>query len=55
MPRRPRLQLAEIPLHIVQRGINREPCFFAEEATTATPIGWKKQLAIAAAPFMLTR
>ena len=31
MPRRPRLQLAEVPLHIVQRGINREPCFFAEE------------------------
>ena len=31
MPRRPRLQLSEVPLHIVQRGINREPCFFAEE------------------------
>ena len=31
MPRRPRLQLAETPLHIVQRGINREPCFFADE------------------------
>lgn len=31
MPRRPRLQLAEVPLHIAQRGINREPCFFAEE------------------------
>ncbi len=31
MPRRPRIKLAGIPLHIVQRGINREPCFFAEE------------------------
>jgi putative transposase len=31
MPRRPRIQLAETPLHIVQRGINREPCFFAQE------------------------
>lgn len=31
MPRRPRIQLAETPLHIVQRGINREPCFFAVE------------------------
>lgn len=31
MTRRPRLQLAGYPLHIVQRGINREPCFFAEE------------------------
>ncbi len=31
MPRRPRVLLAGYPLHIVQRGINREPCFFAEE------------------------
>ena len=31
MPRRPRIHLADYPLHIVQRGINREPCFFAEE------------------------
>ncbi|MCX7155042.1 MAG: transposase [Rhodocyclales bacterium] len=31
MPRRPRVLLADHPLHIVQRGINREPCFFAEE------------------------
>lgn len=31
MPRRPRIKLAAVPQHIVQRGINREPCFFAEE------------------------
>lgn len=31
MPRRPRIQLAETPPHIVQRDINRELCFFAEE------------------------
>lgn len=31
MPRRPRLLLPDPPLHIVQRGINREPCFFADE------------------------
>jgi putative transposase len=31
MPRRPRIQLDNIPLHIVQRGHNREACFFAEE------------------------
>lgn len=31
MPRRPRIHLDNIPLHIVQRGHNREPCFFAEE------------------------
>ncbi len=31
MPRRPRILLADNPLQIVQRGINRGPCFFAEE------------------------
>jgi putative transposase len=31
MPRKPRLYLPDIPAHIVQRGNNREPCFFAEE------------------------
>lgn len=31
MPRRPRISLAEIPQHLVQRGVNRDPCFFAEE------------------------
>ena len=31
MPRRRRLQLAEVPLRIFLRGIDREPCFFTEE------------------------
>lgn len=31
MPRRPRMYLPGIPAHIVQRGNNREPCFFAED------------------------
>lgn len=31
MPRRPRIHLAGLPLHIVQRGHNRDACFFAEE------------------------
>ena len=31
MPRRPRIHLDGVPLHIVQRGHNREPCFFGEE------------------------
>ena len=31
MPRRPRVHLDGIPLHIVQRGHNREPCFFGDE------------------------
>lgn len=31
MPRRPRIHLDGVPLHIVQRGHNREPCFFTED------------------------
>ena len=31
MPRKPRMYLSEIPAHVVQRGNNREPCFFAEQ------------------------
>ncbi|MGH8533403.1 MAG: transposase [Gammaproteobacteria bacterium] len=31
MPRHPRVHLDGIPLHIVQRGHHREPCFFGEE------------------------
>jgi len=31
MPRRPRIHLDNVPLHIVQRGHNRAPCFFGEE------------------------
>ncbi len=30
MPRRPRVHLDGLPLHIVQRGHNREACFFCE-------------------------
>ncbi|WP_419174264.1 transposase [Desulfosediminicola sp.] len=31
MPRRPRIILPEVPLHIIQRGNNRQACFFADE------------------------
>lgn len=31
MPRRTRVHLDDVPLHIVQRGHNREPCFFHED------------------------
>lgn len=31
MPRRPRLLLPGLPLHIIQRGNNRQACFFANE------------------------
>ena len=30
MPRKPRFTLPGIPQHVIQRGNNREPCFFAE-------------------------
>jgi putative transposase len=31
MPRRPRLKLAGIPVHLIQRGNNRGACFFADD------------------------
>ncbi|MDP3539309.1 MAG: transposase [Azonexus sp.] len=31
MPRRPRLCVPEVPVHIIQRGNNRQACFFADE------------------------
>jgi len=31
MPRRSRAIVPNIPLHIIKRGNNRQPCFFAEE------------------------
>ena len=31
MPRRARIHLDGVPLHIVQRGHNREPCFFSDD------------------------
>jgi putative transposase len=31
MARKPRFSLPGVPQHIIQRGNNREPCFFAEE------------------------
>ncbi len=31
MPRKPRFHVPGIPQHIIQRGNNREPCFYAED------------------------
>ena len=39
MPRRSRIHLDGVPLHIVQRGHNREPCFFTED-DYATYLYW---------------
>ncbi len=30
MPRKPRFQLPGVPQHVIQRGNNREPCFYTE-------------------------
>ena len=31
MPRRPRIAVAGVPLHIIQRGNNRQACFFSAD------------------------
>jgi putative transposase len=31
MPRRARVSLPNVPLHLIQRGNNRQACFFADE------------------------
>lgn len=31
MPRRPRLSLPNVPLHLIQRGNNRQACFFSDD------------------------
>jgi putative transposase len=30
MPRRPRIDVPGLPQHVVQRGIDRQPCFFTD-------------------------
>jgi len=31
MPRRARIALPNVPVHVIQRGNNRQPCFFSDE------------------------
>ena len=31
MPRRARITVAEVPVHVIQRGNNRGACFFADD------------------------
>ena len=31
MPRKPRFNIVGIPQHVIQRGNNREPCFYSEQ------------------------
>jgi putative transposase len=44
MPRKPRFFLADVPLHIVQRGNNRQAIFFADNDYEAY-LGWVKEAA----------
>lgn len=44
MPRRARINLPNIPLHIIQRGNNRSACFFAGEDYRAY-LGWLREYA----------
>lgn len=44
MPRRPRLQLPGIPQHIIQRGNNRQACFYADD-DYAFYLDWLKDYA----------
>ncbi len=44
MPRRPRITLPEVPLHLIQRGNNRQACFFALE-DYQTYLGWLEEYA----------
>ena len=44
MPRRPRLSLPDVPLHLIQRGNNRQTCFVADEDYRFY-LDWLKQYA----------
>lgn len=44
MPRRPRIHLPGFPLHVVQRGNNRNPCFFSD-GDCAAYLDWLQRAA----------
>ena len=44
MPRRPRIALPGVPLHLIQRGNNRQPCFF-ETDDYRTYLRWLEEYA----------
>jgi len=44
MPRRPRIHLPGFPLHIIQRGNNRSPCFFSDDDCAAY-LDWLRRAA----------
>lgn len=44
MPRRARIALPNVPVHVIQRGNNRQPCFFADEDYRVY-LGWLTEYA----------
>ena len=44
MPRRPRITLAGVPLHLIQRGNNRQACFFSDDDYRAY-LNWLQEYA----------
>ena len=44
MPRRPRIIVPGVPLHLIQRGNNRQACFFADDDYQIY-LGWLKEYA----------
>jgi hypothetical protein len=44
MPGRPRITLPGVPLHLIQRGNNRQACFFADDDYRAY-LGWLEEYA----------
>ena len=44
MPRRPRITLPGVPLHLIQRGNNRQACFYADEDYLSY-LGWLEEYA----------
>ncbi len=44
MPRRPRIVLPNVPLHLIQRGNNRQACFFADDDYRPY-LGWLEKFA----------
>jgi putative transposase len=44
MPRRPRIIVPGAPLHVIQRGNNRDVCFYGEDDYSAY-LGWLEEYA----------
>ncbi len=50
MPRKPRFKLAGMPVHVVQRGNNRQAVFYDDRTTAPISAGWKREQSAMAVP-----